>query len=45
MNKKEMIIQTARDLFTKFGYKKVSMDEIAREAKVTKKTIYSYFKD
>ena len=40
-----MIIETARDLFTKYGYKKVSMDEIAHEANVTKKTIYSYFKD
>lgn len=45
MNKKEIIIEKARDLFTTYGYKKVSMDEIAREANVTKKTIYSYFKD
>ena len=43
MNKKEIIIEKARDLFTTYGYKKVSMDEIAREANVTKKTIYSYF--
>ena len=42
MNKKEIIIEKARDLFTTYGYKKVSMDEIAREANVTKKTIYSY---
>lgn len=45
MNKKDNIINVARDLFTKFGYKKVSMDEIAKLANVTKKTIYSYFKD
>lgn len=45
MDKKEVIINTARDLFTKYGYKKVSMDEIALEANVTKKTIYSYFTD
>ena len=45
MNKKEIIIETARNLFTKYGYKKVSMDEIASSAKVTKKTIYRYFKD
>jgi AcrR family transcriptional regulator len=45
MDKKEVIINTARDLFTKYGYKKVSMDEIANEANVTKKTIYSYFTD
>ncbi len=43
MNKKEIIIATARDLFTKYGYNKVSMDEIAKQANVTKKTIYSYF--
>lgn len=45
MNKKEEVINAARDLFTKYGYKKVSMDEIAKEASVTKKTIYSYFSD
>lgn len=43
--KKEQIIEAARELFTTYGYRKVSMDEIARKSKVTKKTIYSYFKD
>ena len=43
--KKEQIIVAARNLFTKYGYKKVSMDEIAREANVSKKTVYAYFKD
>ena len=41
--KQEQIIQAARKLFNKFGYKRVSMDEIAKEAGVTKKTVYSYF--
>lgn len=41
--KYEQIIETAKKLFTKYGYKRVSMDEIAKEANVTKKTIYSYF--
>lgn len=45
MNKNEIIIATARDLFATYGYKKVSMDEIAKKASVTKKTIYHYFKD
>ena len=45
MNKKETIINTARKLFTQYGYTRVSMEEIAKEANVTKKTIYSYFKD
>ena len=39
MNKKEIVINKARDLFTTYGYKKVSMDEIAKKANVTKKTI------
>lgn len=41
--KQEQIIEAARKLFHKFGFKKVSMDEIANEAGVTKKTIYMYF--
>lgn len=43
--KKEQIVEAAKILFTKYGYKRVSMDEIAREAKVVKSTIYQYFKD
>ena len=34
MEKKEVVINTARELFTKYGYKKVSMDEIARTSNV-----------
>lgn len=45
MDKKTAVIESARQLFTLYGYKKVSMDEIARESNVTKKTIYTYFKD
>ena len=41
--KKDKIIEAARLLFHKYGFKKVSMDEIARGAGVTKKTIYTYF--
>lgn len=41
--KKDQIIEAAKKLFYKYGFKKVSMDEIAKEAKVTKKTIYMYF--
>lgn len=43
--KMNQIIEVAKVLFTKYGYKKVSMDEIAREANVVKSTIYQYFKD
>lgn len=45
MDKKELIINSARDLFYNYGYKKVSMDEIAKVSNVTKRTIYKYFKD
>lgn len=45
MEKKEQIIEAARNLFTTFGYKRVSMDEIALKSGVTKRTVYSYFKD
>ena len=45
MTKKEEVINSARELFITYGYKKVSMDEIAKKSGVTKKTIYSYFKD
>jgi len=41
---KQKIIEAARNLFTKYGFKKVSMDEIAVNAGTTKKTVYSYFK-
>ncbi len=43
--KEESIIKSAKELFSIYGYKKVSMDEIARDANVTKKTIYAHFKD
>lgn len=41
--KKDQVIEAARELFHQFGFKKVSMDEIAAKAGVTKKTIYMYF--
>lgn len=41
--KEEIIVESARKLFNKYGYKRVSMDEIAKEAGVTKRTVYAYF--
>ena len=40
MEKRENIIASARELFNKYSFDKVSMDEIAKKAGVTKKTIY-----
>lgn len=37
------IINSARKLFSEKGFKNVSMDEIAKEAGVTKRTVYAYF--
>lgn len=41
--KEEQIIKSARELFEMYGIHRVSMDEIAKNASVTKKTVYSYF--
>lgn len=43
--KKIEIAKAAKELFTDFGYKSVSMDQIAARANVAKGTLYLYFKD
>ena len=40
---KERILSTARDEFFKFGFSKVTIDEIASKMGMSKKTIYKYF--
>lgn len=40
---KESIKKASRDLFRRYGYNKTSVNEIAREAKIAKATIYKYF--
>ena len=43
-NKKYMaIIQTSRELFWKYGFRRVTIDEICREAKTSKMTFYRFF--
>ena len=37
------IIQIALSLFLKYGFKSVTMDDIAQEMRVSKKTIYAHF--
>ncbi|MBT3227909.1 MAG: TetR/AcrR family transcriptional regulator [Candidatus Marinimicrobia bacterium] len=39
------ILRTAEDLFMQFGYDRVSVEEICREAGVSKVTFYKYFKN
>lgn len=41
----ERIIVAADSLFMKYGARSVTMDDIARELSVSKKTIYQYYKD
>lgn len=41
---REQIIQSARLVFARFGYKKTALDDIARESRKGKSTIYYYFK-
>ena len=42
---KEQIITTAFDLFSQYGIKSVSMDDIARNTSISKRTLYGFFSD
>jgi len=44
-SKKREILSAARELFSEYGYKSVSMDQIAQKAKVSKGALYLYFVD
>ena len=41
---KERLLRIAKERFDRFGFKKTSMDEIAMDARVSKRTIYENFK-
>lgn len=43
--KLKQILETASRLFMRFGLRSVTMDDLAREAGVSKKTLYVHFKD
>jgi AcrR family transcriptional regulator len=44
LNKKQSdILATAKELFWKYGFKKVSIEEICREAKTSKVTFYKFY--
>jgi AcrR family transcriptional regulator len=45
LEESEKILNGAADLFMRIGIKSVSMDDIAREIGVSKKTIYKHFQD
>lgn len=42
---KEQIMITALDLFSQYGIKSVSMDDIARNMGISKRTLYEFFED
>ncbi|WP_343487099.1 TetR/AcrR family transcriptional regulator [Allomuricauda sp. d1] len=42
---KEEILQKATDLFLNLGFKSVTMDDLAHEMGISKKTIYSHFEN
>lgn len=43
--KKTKILEDADKIFSKYGIKSVTMDDLAREMGVSKKTIYQFFED
>jgi AcrR family transcriptional regulator len=43
-NKKALIIQVARKLFSQYGLRKTTVDEIVRDARIGKGTLYQYYK-
>jgi len=43
--RKEQILRTATDIFSRFGIKKSTMDEIAQKIRMGKSTLYHYFKN
>ena len=45
LTKKEQIEHTAKDLFWKHGFKKVSIDEICKKATVSRKTYYTFYEN
>jgi len=45
MEIKERILKKAMELFMRYGIRAITMDEIARNMGISKKTIYQYFSD
>lgn len=41
--KRELILQTGQELFWKFGFRRVTIEEICKKAGISKMTYYKYF--
>ena len=44
-NKSQLIVETATDLFMRYGVRRVTVEEICQTAKISKMTFYKYFKN
>lgn len=42
---KNLILDKAKERVDRFGFKKTTMDEISKDCKISKKTIYEHFRD
>ncbi len=42
---KNMILDRAKNRFDRFGFQKTTMDEISRDCKISKRTLYEHFQD
>src|SRR5580765_7887912 len=45
MEVKDRILEKATDLFMRYGIRSITMDEIAAQLAISKKTIYQFFTD
>ncbi|MEM0938856.1 MAG: TetR/AcrR family transcriptional regulator [Bacteroidota bacterium] len=45
MKIKDKIVQSAEELFMQYGIRSVTMDDVARQSSMSKKTIYQYFEN
>ncbi len=45
MKTKDRILKSAEDLFFKYGIKSITMDDIAKDLGISKKTIYQFYSD
>jgi AcrR family transcriptional regulator len=45
MDQQERIVQKAHEMFMRYGIRSISMDEIASQLGISKKTIYQFFTD
>jgi AcrR family transcriptional regulator len=45
LSKKQMLEHTAKELFWKHGFKKVSIDEICKKSNVSRKTFYTFYEN